>query len=239
MSGHVAVFVDGENVRADYAEAIDRIAAALGAVDVQRVYGNAATQPKWDGMPGFRFVHSGTGKNATDILLTVEAMEAALVGDFDTLVIASSDRDFTHLVTRMRELGRTVIGIGEAKATPQFRAACTRFELLAPQDAVAAVKVAPSRPAPAAPAAVSRMEAVSGLDLCIRDFIKANSTNGQGVRIQLLGPMMHSRHGVRISTFPEKTWRAYFQKRPGLFDLDPRGQDAKVRFRPAGFAAKH
>lgn len=236
MSGHVAVFVDGENVRADYAEAIGRIAAALGVVDVQRVYGNAATQPKWDGMPGFRFVHSGTGKNATDILLTVEAMEAALIGDFDALVIASSDRDFTHLVTRIRELGTTVVGVGETKATTPFKAACSRFEMLTPPDVAAAAATASPEPARKAR---SSDQAISDLDLSIRDFIKSNSTNGQGVRIQLLGPMMHSRHGVRISTFPEKTWRAYFQKRPDLFDLDPRGQDAKVRFRPAGFATKH
>ncbi len=34
------------------------------------------------------------------------------------------------------------------------------------------------------------------------------------------------------------TWRAYLHNRPTLYDLDPKSQEAKVRFKPAGFAAK-
>ncbi|MCA0271146.1 MAG: NYN domain-containing protein [Proteobacteria bacterium] len=225
MSGRVAVFVDGENISAEHAPAILRIAAGSGAADIVRAYGNATAQPKWDGQPGFRFIHSGTGKNATDILLTVQAMEAALSRSFATVVIASSDRDFTHLATRIRELGVTVIGIGEAKAPGQFRAACTRFELVAAKP-VASATLAPPRPE------------ASALDLKLRDFIKANSKNGEGVAIQVVGPQMHTKHGVRISSYPEKTWWAYFHRRPALYDLDPRGPEAKVRFKPSGFAAK-
>ncbi|HQU70153.1 MAG TPA: NYN domain-containing protein [Albidovulum sp.] len=221
----MAVFIDGENISAEHAAAILRIVAASGAADIIRVYGNATALPKWDGQPGFRFIHSGTGKNATDILLTVQAMEAALSDSFATMVIASSDRDFTHLVTRIRELGVTVVGIGEAKAPAQFRAACTRF------DVVAAKPVASATPAPPRPE-------VGALDFKLRDFIKANSKNGEGVPMHRLGPLMHARYGIRISTHPEKTWRAYLLGRPSLFDLDPRGPDAMVRFKPSGFAAQ-
>lgn len=225
MSGRVAVFVDGENISAEHAAAILRIVAASGAADIIRVYGNATELKKWDGQPGYRFIHSGTGKNATDILLTVQAMEAALSGSFATVIIASSDRDFTHLVTRVRELGITVIGVGEAKAPGQFRAACTRF------DVMAAKPVASASPAPPPPEA-------SDLDLKLRDFIKENSKNGYGVPMHQLGPMMHAQHGIRISTYPERTWRAYLLGRPSLFDLDPKGPEAKVRFKPAGFVTK-
>lgn len=233
MSEHVAVFVDGENISAEHAPAILEIAAGLGVADILRVYGNAAAQPKWDGVPGFRFIHSGTGKNATDILLTVQAMEAALSGSFAALVIASSDRDFTHLVTRVRELGIMVVGVGEAKAATQFRAACARFVPVAPPAAKPAPNAAPATPEPA-----TDTVKVDDLDLKIRDFIKVNSKNGQGVAIQVLGPQMHSRHGVMISSYPDKTWRAYFQGRPALYDLDPKGPEAKVRFKPTGFAGK-
>lgn len=225
MMTRVAVFVDGENVSADHAPRILAIAEALGSPEIVRVYGNAAILPKWDGMPGFRFIHSGTGKNATDILLTVQVMEAALRGAFAAMVVASSDRDLTHLVTRIRELGVEVVGVGEAKAPGQFRAACTRF------DVVAAKPVASATPAAPEPDAGT-------LDIKLRDFIKANSKNGQGVPMHQLGPMMHAQHGIRISTYPEKTWRAYLLGRPSLFDLDPRGPEAKVRFRPSGFTTQ-
>lgn len=234
MSGHVAVFVDGENISAGQATAIRKIASGHGTVDVARVYGNAAAQPKWDGQPGFRFIHSGTGKNATDILLTVQAMEAALSGSFAVVVIASSDRDFTHLATRIRELGITVVGIGETKAAEQFRAACTCFVVVASAVAKPVVNVVPAPPKPD-----TRAPKAGPLDLKLRDFIKANSTNGQGVAIQIVGPQMHRQHGVQISSHPEKTWRSYFTQRPDLFDLDPKGPDAKVRFRPSGFSANN
>lgn len=233
MSAHVALFVDGENISADHASVIRGIASELGVPDILRVYGNAATQPNWDGVPGFRFIHSGTGKNATDILMTVQAMEAALSGSFDSVAIASSDRDFTHLVTRIRELGITVVGVGEAKAAAQFKAACTRFVTVGAREA----KPAPSTLA-VAPDSAGGTPQVKDLDLKIRDFIKANSKNGHGVPIQVLGPQMHSKHGIRISSYPEKTWRAYFQGRPDLYDLDPKGPQANVRFKPGGFAGK-
>lgn len=53
----------------------------------------------------------------------------------------------------------------------------------------------------------------------------------EGMRIAALGPLMHARHGTRISTFPERTWRAYLAARPELYFLDPRGPEARVRLR--------
>ncbi len=225
MSERVAIFVDGENISAGHAAAIRKIAAGHGVVDTARVYGNALTQPKWDSQPGFRIIHTGIGKNATDILLTVQAMEAGLGKSFATIVIASSDRDFTHLVTRLRELGIAVIGVGEAKTTAQFREACTRF--------VTVVGVADPATAPAA--APKPGAKVDQLDLKIRAYIKSNSTNGRGVPVHRLGPAMHAQHGISISTYPSKTWRAYLLGRGDLYDLDPKGPDAHVRFKPAGF----
>ncbi len=235
MTDAIAVFVDGENISADHAARIRDIAAGLGTISVLRVYGNANTQPRWSETPGFRFVHSGTGKNATDILLTVQAMEAALSGSFTAVVIASSDRDFTHLVTRIREIGITVVGVGETKAPEQFHAACTRFVTV--PNVVA--KAAPRTSQPAAETNGEGLDAgFSILDLKIRDAIKAGSKNGQGILITQLAPAMYSAHGTRISTFPERTWRGYLKNRPMLYDLDAKGQEAKVRFKPAGFAAK-
>lgn len=226
MSAHVAVFVDGENINAEHAAAIKAIGANHGTVDVARVYGNAATLPGWSNTPGYRLIHSGTGKNATDILLVVQAMDQALSRDFGAIVIASSDRDFTHLAARLRERGLTVIGVGEAKTPQMFRAACSRFHVLhttAPQ------------PEPAPPERGAGP--ITALDENIRRVIQANSKNGQGMRIVDLAPIMHTKHRIKITTYPERNWRAYLSKRADLFDLDPKGPEAKVRFKPKGFAS--
>lgn len=234
MTGRVAIFVDGENLSAIHARAILSIGAAAGSPDVVRVYMNAACNSEWHAAAGFRLIHSGIGKNAADLLLSIEAMELAMSQAFSSVVIASSDGDFTHLATRLRERGLCVIGVGEDKAPKAFRGACTRFDVVGARTAEAAP--AAPKPVPAAEKPVERKDGVSDLDLRIRDMIRQHSTKAQGMRITDLNPAMSKAHGTRISLQPERTWRAYLAARPALYDLDPRGPEAKVRFRPAGFA---
>lgn len=123
----VALLVDGENMSATLAGAAIMRSLKFGALTIRRVYGNAAKMPGWDTAPGFRLVHAGIGKNATDVLLAVEAMTVMLSGQADVLVIATSDGDFRHVACALRESGRMVIGMGEAKAPESFRKACNQF----------------------------------------------------------------------------------------------------------------
>lgn len=217
MAPRFAVLVDGDNIGAQHVPAIRRIARARGSADIWRVYADAGLRKDWQEAHGFRLIHAGAGKNAADILLAIDAMDLALRDGIGGFVIASSDGDFSHVAHRLREDGRCVIGVGEAKTPPAFRAACSAFEQLGEAD--------PNRIMP------------KPLDMNIRNMIAQHSTNGQGMRIVDLAPRMYSSHGVRISTLQEKTWRGYLSKRSDLFDLDPRGPDAKVRFKPAGFSA--
>lgn len=229
MKPRVALLVDGDNLSAQHADAILATTRALGQPDILRCYLNAQKCLSWLSRPEFRPIHAGTGKNASDLLLAIDAMELALGGTIGSFVIASSDSDFSHLAHRLRERGHAVHGMGEEKTPPAFRAACTAFtELTAPPKAKA--KPA-SLPLPAqAPVVVS-------LDEAIRRVIASHSKQGMGMKLTELAPKMHQLHGIRISTQTEKTWRAYFVARPHLFDIDPRGADSHVRFRPEGFAA--
>jgi hypothetical protein len=229
MSPRVAVFVDGDNIGASHAPDILKIAKRLGTVEVARAYGDATRGSGWHDATGYRFVHSGTGKNATDLLLCIEAMEVVLVEVHRTVVIATSDGDFTHLALRLRERGITAVGVGEAKAPQTFRAACSVFECLEDPKPCAAPK--PSLPCKAGAANA----APSDLDQRIREIIATNSKNGQGMRLVELAPQLHSKFGVRISSLPYKTWRAYFRERALLYDVDPKGPEAKIRYKPQGF----
>jgi hypothetical protein len=123
----VALLVDGENMSVALAGAAIMRSLKFGALTIRRVYGNAAKMPGWDAAPGFRLVHAGVGKNATDVLLAVEAMSIMLLGQADVLVIATSDGDFRHVACALRESGRMVIGMGEPKAPESFRKACNQF----------------------------------------------------------------------------------------------------------------
>lgn len=221
MAQSVAVLVDGDNISGKHAAAILGIAAKHGDPSVVRAYLDAKLASDWHASIGYRLVHAGSGKNAADILLALDAMELILSRGMQCFIIATSDGDFTHLALRLREHGAKVIGIGEAKAPQSFRATCSNFVEVGTQNAL---KIVPRT-----------LAGVTEMDQNIRAMIAAHSKKGAGMRIVELAPKMHVQHGIRISAFPDKTWRSYLLARPALFDLDPRGPEAMVRFRPEGF----
>lgn len=184
-----------------------------GPVTLRRVYGDAALCKAWSEAPGFRLIHSGSGKNAADLLMTVEAMEFAFDHPGAVIVLASSDRDFRHLSIRLCERGHRVIGLGERKTPAGFRAACSAFHELTP----------PGESLP--------------LECKVRDEIARYSPQGKGMPIVRLATVMHRDHAVTISALPEKSWRSWLIARSPLFEIDPKGPEAHVRFRPEGFAA--
>ncbi len=234
----LAVFVDGENIAADHAAAIWAIASGLARPTLSRVYGDASKLSKWEDVPDFALIHAGTGKNATDLLLCIDAMEYSLTTGFDAIIIASSDRDFSHLALRLREKGLRVIGVGEEKTSAKFRAACSVFHSLAPKS-LAAPATAPTKPPQAALALVPKavLPPKTKLDDKIRDVIAEASKGGGGMELSRLNAAMHAQHQFTISTTEEKSWRGYLSARPNLYAVDPKGPAAKVRFLAKAFAA--
>jgi uncharacterized protein (TIGR00288 family) len=72
---------------------------------------------------------SMTGKNSADIRLVVDAVDLAYSRDhIDTFVIVSGDSDFSPLVSKLKELGKHVIGLGLVEATSNLlRDNCDEF----------------------------------------------------------------------------------------------------------------
>lgn len=222
MTPSVSLLVDGDNISGKYAKQIYEAACQHGVPQAMRVYANAQNNSEWHDAPGYRLVHAGAGKNAADVLLAIDAIVLFFVQKIRVFVLVSSDGDFSHLATRLREHGAVVIGVGEKKAPCRLRACCTDF-----------VEIGTSVPTPSSSDDAC---AFSNFDREIRKVIASNSKSGAGIRITDLAPQMHRLHGTRISTHPERTWRGYLQARPALYDLDARGPQAMVRYRPDGFA---
>jgi uncharacterized LabA/DUF88 family protein len=70
-----------------------------------------------------------SGKNGADVRLVIDALELAYLREhIDTFVLASGDSDFCPLAYKLREIGRTVIGMAVREATsPLFVKACDEF----------------------------------------------------------------------------------------------------------------
>jgi uncharacterized LabA/DUF88 family protein len=70
-----------------------------------------------------------TGKNHADIQLCVDAMDMCWSKEhIDTFVVVSGDSDFTPLVSKLKENGKSVIGLGMKDSTSELLAAsCDEF----------------------------------------------------------------------------------------------------------------
>src|SRR3954471_21677963 len=70
-----------------------------------------------------------SGKNSADIRLCVDAMDLAYSKDhIDTFCIVSGDSDFSPLVSKLKELGKHVIGLGMVDSTSNLlRDNCDEF----------------------------------------------------------------------------------------------------------------
>ena len=89
---------------------------------------------------------SQTGKNSADIRLCVDAMDLAYSKEhIDTFVIVSGDSDFSPLVSKLKENGKHVIGLGMQGSTSDLlRDNCDEFiyyeDLEQPSPVVSAVE---------------------------------------------------------------------------------------------------
>ena len=96
-----------------------------------------------------------TGKNSADIRLVVDAMELSYAKEhIDTFAIVSGDSDFTPLVLRLKENGKTVVGVGMRESTSDLLAAnCDEFiyyeDIGAPAGAPAVGDAVPRKKQPA------------------------------------------------------------------------------------------
>jgi uncharacterized LabA/DUF88 family protein len=77
------------------------------------------------------------GKNGADMRLVIDALELCYAREhIDTFVIGSGDSDFCQLAYKLRENGRTVIGLAvKGSTSPLFVKACDEFLYLRPKQA--------------------------------------------------------------------------------------------------------
>src|SRR3954465_10668224 len=140
----LAVFIDFENLalgfqgrrdRFDIARVLERI-VEKGKIVAKKAYADWSrfgnyTAPLHEAAIELVEIprRSQTGKNSADIRLCVDAMDLAYSKDhIDTFVIVSGDSDFSPLVSKLKELGKHVIGLGIQQSTSALlRDNCDEF----------------------------------------------------------------------------------------------------------------
>jgi hypothetical protein len=141
MVDKVGIFLDIENLagwlKLDRGETLFDRASELGSVVVRRAYGDfslvSVSKRQSDlNLLGFEFVHvyhPVKGKNSADIQIVVDVMEyLTRVPDLQWFVLATGDADFSPLFRRLKELGKSVVGIGpKSKLSEVVKKSCNRF----------------------------------------------------------------------------------------------------------------
>ncbi len=132
---NIALLIDADNASPAGIDPVLTVLAELGQVNVRRAYGNwrKTSLKGWvDRMHRYGIEPSQQfditkGKNATDMKMTIDAMDLLYHGRVEGFGIMSSDSDFMPLAMRIRQDGYPVYGFGGAKTPEAFRQACSRF----------------------------------------------------------------------------------------------------------------
>ncbi|MXO72141.1 NYN domain-containing protein [Alteraurantiacibacter buctensis] len=151
---NIALLIDADNVSREGIDPVLNVLATLGQVSIRRAYGNWTKRGLmgWDktlhryGIAPHQQFDLTKGKNATDMAMTIDAMDLLYRGKVDGFAIMSSDSDFTPLAMRLRQDGVLVYGFGNSKTPLAFQTACTRFIEVDKLIASAAADAPPPQP---------------------------------------------------------------------------------------------
>ncbi len=132
---NIALLIDADNSPAKSIQFVLSELARHGKVNIRRAYGNWTSKnlKGWEAVLQEHAIQPiqqydlTKGKNATDIAMTIDAMDVLYMKQVDTFCFVTSDCDFTPLVTRILSDGKSVIGFGERKTPAAFVNACSTF----------------------------------------------------------------------------------------------------------------
>ena len=135
---NVAVLIDFENINnQNHMRALLDELSGIGRLTIKRAFGDW-NKASTDGQQqlqtlGIELIHHSqttSGKNASDIRLTIDAIDLLHTSavPIDTFVIASGDSDFFPLITVLRSYGKSVVIAGRKNSTTKVLVnSCDRF----------------------------------------------------------------------------------------------------------------
>ena len=132
---NIALLIDADNASPDHLDEVLLVLGELGTINVRMAFGNWAkvSLKGWGNITGLHSIEPVQqfdvvkGKSATDMRMTIAAMDLLYGGRVHGFGIMSSDSDFLPLAMRIKKDGLPVYGFGTAKTPSSFQQACSRF----------------------------------------------------------------------------------------------------------------
>ena len=223
----LALFIDADNVKLQEAPGILDCLSGNWDVSYRRAYGlnlQAGEEIlRRHSIVPVEVLNNTSGKNATDFALVVDAMEELCLGPSEAICIVSADGDFTRLVQRIRERGKTAIIFGKGTTAAALRGACTEFhaiESLRSPLNTREKKATPKRPAPASlktPPAETERRVRKGLEEAFLKF----SAGSETITLDRFGQFLKQSHPkLAPPKFGLRRLKPYLE-RIGGFEVQP------------------
>lgn len=238
----IALLIDADNATAAKIEGILSELSTVGTTHVRRAYGNWTK----DGLKGWENkLHEHAirpiqqfdlikGKNATDIAMTVDALELLYVDKPDAFAIVSSDCDFTPLVMHLRSKGAEVFGFGNQNTPKPFSNACSLFlyvEKLGDESESEAETEAESetetgaKPTGHLRASPAELKQNTALILLLRNAIKAAADEDGWARVSDVGHQVRNQSSDHFRNYGYSNWTKLL-KVIDLFELQGEGSNS-------------
>lgn len=131
----IALFLDCENISHEYLKDIFDELANHGKAILKHAYTDwsKSNSKQWEnklhdfGIKAIQVQSNIHNKNASDMQIVIDIMNTINVGIAETIILVSSDSDFTSIAHEVTKKGLDMIGFGEEKTNKSFRNACTSF----------------------------------------------------------------------------------------------------------------
>ena len=261
FSSQIALLIDADNASASRIEQVFGHLSTLGTVRVRRAYGNWKKEHlqgwtkvlhKYAITPIQQFDYV-SGKNATDIALTIDAMDLLQTMQPEIFGIVAGDSDYTPLVVRLISSGAEVFGFGHTKPTSIFfQEACTEFIALNSHE-VGSGKTVPSptnimagkqdssnlgsessvvksiesskatEKTPQVPAKTSQEP-----EKIFHEAVKRNQQSTGWTDVKAIGAYL-SKRKIFKANYKVNRWASYYKKFPGLFEVSEKNGKTMVR----------
>jgi len=259
--GGIALLIDADNLSSPEAveEALRKLTELCGPVAIRRAYGSA---DNLKGLAGVMrdlairpIVHDPLGKNTTDMLLAVDALDLWYQCAPAVMAIGTGDADFAPLALRLRERGVRLICFSlQNKLSPDIRSYYDQVFTLRPKSSAEplAAPAPQAKPAAAKPAPAATVKATAKPEPKPEPSVKAKETKvvppartsppvpnvtailgaipglqaGQAVAIRDAGRLLHDAELLGKKASSVRL----FKKHPAQFELTPDAKPSHVRY---------
>lgn len=133
----IALLIDSDNLSPSYYGALMDELENLGEIRYKRVYGNFGDKKNgWTdltirkGITPVQAFAPVKNKNATDMLMAIDAMDIFYSKTVDAFCLATNDSDFSRLAQRLKEGGMYVIVAGKEDSPETLNSSSHKFIML-------------------------------------------------------------------------------------------------------------